>query len=157
MCSVNQSYSKIPKNHEKQQLQKILHNFWNWSIIIYTLLLLVEFNVEFINKITWKYNLEIYCFCSSIYLEIRNKRNSCPEVFCKKVLLEISQNPQENTCARVPFLIKMQAETCNFLKNETLAQVFFCEFCEISKNTFPYRTPQLAASRTIRWAQIKFT
>ena len=26
--------------------------------------------------------------------------------------------------------------TCNFIKNETLAQVFSCEFCEISKNTF---------------------
>ena len=25
---------------------------------------------------------------------------------------------------------------CNFIKKETLAQVFFCEFCEISKNTF---------------------
>ena len=24
----------------------------------------------------------------------------------------------------------------NFIKKETLAQVFFCEFCEISKNTF---------------------
>ena len=27
-------------------------------------------------------------------------------------------------------------ETCNFIKKETLAQVFSCEFCEISKNTF---------------------
>ena len=26
--------------------------------------------------------------------------------------------------------------TCNFVKKETLAQVFSCEFCEISKNTF---------------------
>ena len=24
---------------------------------------------------------------------------------------------------------------CNFIKRETLAQVFSCEFCEISKNT----------------------
>ena len=28
---------------------------------------------------------------------------------CKKVFLEISQNSQENTCARVSFLIKLQA------------------------------------------------
>ena len=27
-------------------------------------------------------------------------------------------------------------ETCNFIKKETLAQVFFCELYEISKNTF---------------------
>ena len=37
-------------------------------------------------------------------------------------------------------------EACNFIKNETLAQVFSCEFCEISKNTFHYRTPLVAAS-----------
>ena len=46
----------------------------------------------------------------------------------KEVFLEISQNSQESTCARVSFLIKF--------KKETLAQVFFCEFCEISRNTF---------------------
>ena len=34
---------------------------------------------------------------------------------------------------------------CNFIKKETLAQVFSCEFCEISKNTFFYRTPLVAA------------
>ena len=35
---------------------------------------------------------------------------------------------------------------CSFIKKETLAQVFFCEFCEISKNTFFNRTPLVAAS-----------
>ena len=30
---------------------------------------------------------------------------------------------------------------CNFIKKETLAQVFSCEFCEISKNTFCWRIP----------------
>ena len=30
---------------------------------------------------------------------------------------------------------------CNFIKKETLAQVFSCEFCKISKNTFACRTP----------------
>ena len=29
----------------------------------------------------------------------------------------------------------------NFIEKETLAQVFSCEFCEISKNTYSYRTP----------------
>ena len=52
----------------------------------------------------------------------------------KEVFLQISQNSQENTCARVSFLRKPQA--CNFIKKETLAQVFSCEFCKISKNTF---------------------
>ena len=36
---------------------------------------------------------------------------------------------------------------CNFIKKETLAQVFSCEFYEISKNTFFYRTPLVATSK----------
>ena len=52
------------------------------------------------------------------------------------MFLKISQNSQENTGDRVSFLIKLQAEACNFIKKETLAQEFSCEFCEISKNTF---------------------
>ena len=51
-----------------------------------------------------------------------------PEVF-----LEILQNLPE-TPVSVSFLIKPQA--CNFIKKETLAQVFSCEFCEISKKNF---------------------
>ena len=53
---------------------------------------------------------------------------------CKKVSLEIFQNSQENACARV------------FIQKESLAQVFFCEFYEISKSTFFYSTPSMAAS-----------
>ena len=37
-------------------------------------------------------------------------------------------------------------EAYNFIKKETLAQVFSFEFCEISKNSFSYRTPLVAAS-----------
>ena len=61
----------------------------------------------------------------------------------KKAFLEISQNLQESTCARVYFLIKLQAFKVN--NNDTrmtpMALVFSCEFCEISKNTFSYRIP----------------
>ena len=31
------------------------------------------------------------------------------------------------------------------MKKETLVEVFSCEFCEISKNSFCYRTPAVAA------------
>ena len=34
----------------------------------------------------------------------------------------------------------------NFIKKEILAQVFSCEFCEISENNFSYRIPPVAAS-----------
>ena len=59
------------------------------------------------------------------------------------MFLEISQNSQQNTSARVSFLIKLQAWACNFIKSETLTQVISFKFCEISKNTFSYRTPPL--------------
>ena len=56
----------------------------------------------------------------------------------KKVFLEISQNSQENTCARVFFnkVAGLRPYACNFIKNETLAQMFSYEFCEISKTPF---------------------
>ena len=56
----------------------------------------------------------------------------------KKMFLKVLQNWQENTCVRV--------SACNFSKKETLAQVFSCEFYEISKSTFSYKTLPLAAS-----------
>ena len=40
------------------------------------------------------------------------------------------------------FLIKLQAEDCNFIKKETVAQAFSCEF----GNTFSGRAPPVAAS-----------
>ena len=52
------------------------------------------------------------------------------------MFLEISQNSQENTC-----------EAFNFIKKETLADVFSCEFCDISKNTFFTEHRRATASR----------
>ena len=54
----------------------------------------------------------------------------------KKIFLKTSQNLLANICARVSFLLKLQVLACNFIKKETLAQVFSCEFSEIFKNTF---------------------
>ena len=36
--------------------------------------------------------------------------------------------------------VNSQTSACNFIKKETLAQVFSCEFCLISKNTFLQNT-----------------
>ena len=74
-------------------------------------------------------------------LHARILRSSRPEVFCKKVFFEISQNSQENTCARVSLL-----RPATSLKKETPAQVFSCECCEISKNTFSHTALLVAAS-----------
>ena len=62
------------------------------------------------------------------------------------MFLIISQNSQENTCARVSLLIKLQAEAeaYNFIEKETLAQMLYFEFWDIFKNTFFCRTLPVA-------------
>ena len=44
------------------------------------------------------------------------------------------------------FKQRYRPEFCNFIKKETLVQVFAYEFCKISKNTYSHRTPLVAAS-----------
>ena len=65
----------------------------------------------------------------------------------KKLFLAISRNSHKNTCARVSFLIKLP-NTCNFIKKDTLAQVFSCKFCERFKNTSVYRTAPVTAGKS---------
>ena len=43
----------------------------------------------------------------------------------------------------------------NFTKKENLAQVFFCEFCEISKNTF--FTEHLWAAASLLWKRLEWS
>ena len=45
-----------------------------------------------------------------------------------------------NTWVGFSFLIRLEPETCNFIKKVTLTWVLFCEFCKTFKNLF-YRTP----------------
>ena len=85
---------------------------------------------EKIAILTWSTFLYFFIFQHFFIL-----RSSRPDVFCKKV-----------------FEIKV----CNVIKIETLAQVFSCEFCEVSKKTFSYRTPPVAASVCYCWAEQKF-
>ena len=60
-------------------------------------------------------------------------RSSRPEVFYEKgVLRNFAKFTGKHLAAPATLLKK---RLCNFIKKETLAQVFSCEFCEISKNT----------------------
>ena len=47
----------------------------------------------------------------------------------RKVFLEISQNSQENTCARVSFLIKLQASIPDEEKNISEIFIFTSPWC----------------------------
>ena len=42
--------------------------------------------------------------------------------------------------------ISTRPQACNFIKKETVTQMFSRIFCEIFKNTYFYRTPLVAAS-----------
>ena len=66
-------------------------------------------------------------------------RSSRPEVFCKKGVLR-------NFTKFTGKHLRQSLFFNNFIKKETLAQAFSCEFCEISKNTFFCRIRLVAAS-----------
>ena len=95
----------------------------------------------------------------------RRKRSSRWEVFCEKVFLQISQNSQENTCARVsfpwifakfliiPFIIEhLWWLLLNFWNSfqlcykRTPVQVFSYEFCKTSENSFSVKQSKTISS-----------
>ena len=72
----------------------------------------------------------------------RCSKSSRPEVFCKK---DVHRNFAKFTEKQ----LGQSLLTATLLKKK-LAQVFSFEFCEISKNTFSYRTPPVAASSVLK-------
>ena len=73
-------------------------------------------------------------------------RSRRPEVFFKKGVLRnltkfIGKHLYQNL-----FFNKRNFIKTDFIKKETQAQVFSCEFSQIFKNGFFYRTPLVAAS-----------
>ena len=97
-----------------------LQNFrisWNASeSISWTFLGSLHFEtiVKYVfHEILWKKYFTVYSHLKrtlddpwKLATEVRSSR---PEVFCKKVFLEISQNSQENACAKASFLMRLQA------------------------------------------------
>ena len=75
-------------------------------------------------------------FISHFVKDLIDDRSSHRICYVRKGVLGNFAKFTENTLVRVSFLIKLQVSVCNFIKSKALAQVFFCEFCEISKNTF---------------------
>ena len=86
--------------------------------------------------------INIYSICIAIvrieWLLERRSEAAARGVLWKKVFLEISQNSLENTCARVSFLIKLQASGFFWIPFFLIVEVSFLhilyEFCEIKCN-----------------------
>ena len=80
----------------------------------------------------------IWHCCPFYFWRVVKEFRSCFIVFHRHKILNTLLQPSEAATAGV---LWEKAQACNFIKIETLAQLFSCESCEISKNTFSYRTP----------------
>ena len=67
----------------------------------------------------------------------RSSRERCS--ITKGVFRNLERFKRKHLC-RGLFFNKVAGFPCNFIKKETLAKVFSCEFFHISRNTFCYRT-----------------
>ena len=89
----------------------------------------------------------LICYAEFLFLKLINKEKLSPEVFRKKGVLKNFAKFTEKHLRQSLFFIKVAClRPATLLKKETLSQVFSCEFCETSKDTFSYRTPPVAAS-----------
>ena len=88
------------------------------------------------------------------YSHVYSYRSSRSEVFCKKVFLEISQNLQENTCARVSFSIKLHCE--NFLQIFLSIIIYFQLSGKKSQFTKNFACPLILLSSKLK-IRIKFS
>ena len=74
-------------------------------------------------------------------------RSSHLEVLCKKgVIINFVKFTGKHLCQRLFFNNVSGLRPATFLEKESLIQVFSHGFCEMSKNSFFYRTPPVAAS-----------
>ena len=67
------------------------------------------------SEISSHYRYLMYITTSFRYCKTQSNFSRCRSSW-PKVFLKISKNSQESTCVRASFLIKLQGETCNFIK-----------------------------------------
>ena len=76
-------------------------------------------------------NWKVFNYAYNVKVEKAIRRCSV-----KKLFLEISQNSQENTCARVSFLIKLQAAPATLLKKRLWHRCFPVNFAKFLRTPF---------------------
>ena len=82
-----------------------------------------------------------FTLCRIYYFTILHRKAVGRRCFVKKVVLgNFTKFTVKHLCQSLLF------NKVAGLRPEALAQVFYCEFCEISQNTAFYRTPPVAAS-----------
>ena len=89
-----------------------------------------------INKDTTRFSFKgRTCLFFTSILDRIQKQSPRGVLLSKGVRRNFGKFIGKHLCESLFFNIKLQA-ACNFIKKAALAQVFSCEFCEISKNTF---------------------
>ena len=79
-------------------------------------------------------NKDTYIFLLATQCSRKQSLQDVRKIFAKLTEKHLCQNLYFNSFVpNTPFIYP---EACNFIKKETLAQVFYYEFCKISKNTF---------------------
>ena len=134
----------VPVKGKFVQVLNVNKNHWfcvagegNNEIHIYdSLLIKIDNKSMHVTTKMLKYEDEV--FLTKTVPVQKQSTSSRPEVFCKKgVLRNFAKFTGRHLCQGLFF--NKVAGPCNFFRKETLAQVFFCEFCKISNNTFSYR------------------
>ena len=84
------------------------------------------------------HKLSTYYYNTDVCKDPNDYRSSRPEVFCKKgVLKNFAKFTGKHFCQSLFFNKVLEAwRPATLFKKMTLAQVFSCEFCEISKTLF---------------------
>ena len=92
-------------------------------------------HLKFHSKFHFNDNIAKYfpLFYKIMFYNCRSSLQRCSAR--KGVFRNFAKFKGKYTYARASFLIKLQTSAFNFIKKETLAKVFSCEFCEISNNT----------------------
>ena len=126
------------KNIFRNSYRWLLLKKWLWILLNYAKA--IETNSEPCQKIVVRKSQCMSCsYENQVYSLLINNtvlldRSSLEEVLCKENLVKtFSKFTGKHLCQSL-FSIK-------FIKKETLAQVFSCEFWEISKSNFFYKTP----------------
>ena len=94
-------------------------------------------------KCTWQVPLTSLTMHEHVFIKLKCtfNRSSRSEVFCKKVLLKMSQNSQKHICARVSFLIKLQTSCLQlYWKKRLWHRCFPVNFAKFLRTTILQNT-----------------
>ena len=143
------------------KLLSLIFSFQVWKLFEIYLILIYPRLILFHDKNTFMLNRHFFIFTQMpshlLKIVFRNviERSSLPEMFCEKgALWNFAKFTGKHLCQSL-FFNKVAGQACNFIKKETLAQVFSCEFCKISKNIFSHRTPPAAASLLMNFSNVQ--